>query len=244
MTRPVRYFVADHDPEAFREGVRAYLPMVLPVAIWGLVTGVAIVNAGMPLWQAIVFSIPVYAGSAQLAVLPLLVAGAPLPVVWATALLVNLRFVIFSAASRSYFTKMSAPQRLLAGYVNGDLGFAMFAGRFGADERRDTPEQYGYFYGINGTNWIAWHGASVLGMVLGNFAPTAWGLELAATMALLAVLIPFATRFPAIAGVVITGVLAVLTAGMPMKLGLLVSVLVGATVAVVAETAQTRRAAS
>jgi uncharacterized integral membrane protein len=44
--------------------------------------------------------------------------------------------------------------------------------------------------------------------------------------------------------VVITGVLAVLTADMPMKLGLLVSVLVGATVAVAAETLQTRRAAS
>ncbi|MFM7685312.1 MAG: AzlC family ABC transporter permease [Actinomycetota bacterium] len=244
MTRPVRLFIAEHDREAFREGVRSYLPMVLPVAIWGLVTGVAIVNAGMPLWEAIVLSIPVYAGSAQLAVLPLLVAGAPLPVVWATALLVNLRFVIFSAASRSYFTAMSAPQRLMAGYINGDLGFAMFSGRFRSDTRRNTPQQYGFFYGINGTNWLAWHGSSVIGMVVGNLAPTAWGLELAATMALLAVLIPLATRFPAVAGVVVTGVLAVLTAGMPMKLGLLISVLVGATVAVTAETVQTRRSAS
>ncbi len=243
MTAPRRIVIAEHDPAAFREGARAYLPMVLPVAIWGLVTGVAIVNAGMPLWMAITFSIPVYAGSAQLAVLPLLAVHAPLPVVWATALLVNMRFVIFSAASRSYFTKMTAPQRLLAGYINGDLGFAMFASRFGADQERDSPQQYGYFYGINGVNWLAWHGSSVVGMVVGGFAPTSWGLELAATMALLAVLIPFATRFPALAGVAVTGVLAVLTANMPMKLGLLLSVLVGATVAVTAETLQARTSA-
>jgi predicted branched-subunit amino acid permease len=244
MRRATRYVIAEHDRAAFREGVRAYLPMVLPVAIWGLVTGVAIVNAGMPVGEAIAFSIPVYAGSAQLAVLPLLVVGAPLPVVWATALLVNLRFVIFSAASRSYFTKMSGPQRLMAGYINGDLGFAMFASRFGADTQRDTPQQYGYFYGINGTNWLAWHGSSVVGIVVGNLAPTEWGLELAATMALLGVLIPFAKKFPAVAGVVVTGVLAVLTAGMPMKLGLLLSVLAGATVAVTAETVQARESAS
>ena len=44
-----------------------------------------------------------------------------------------------------------------------------------------------------------------------------------------------------LAGVVVTGILAVLTASMPMKLGLLLSVLVGASVAVAAETWRERR---
>lgn len=39
---------------------------------------------------------------------------------------VNLRFVIFSAASRSYFITLPWRQRLLAGNLNGDLGFALF----------------------------------------------------------------------------------------------------------------------
>jgi hypothetical protein len=48
-------------------------------------------------------SLLVFAGSAQLAVLPLLAGGAPVWVLWATALCVNLRFVIFSAGWRRYF---------------------------------------------------------------------------------------------------------------------------------------------
>ena len=69
-----------------------------------------------------------------------------------------------------------------------------------------------------------------------NFAPAQvpWGLDLAASLALVAVLIPMANRAPAVAGVVVTGVLSVLTVGMPMKLGLLVSVIAGVAVAVAA----------
>jgi len=85
----------------FEEGVRSMAPLSLAIGVWGLVTGVAMVNAGMTMPGALAVTLFVYAGSAQLATLPLLAAGAPLPVVWATALLVNLRFVIFSAASRN-----------------------------------------------------------------------------------------------------------------------------------------------
>lgn len=52
---------------------------------------------------ALVMSLLVYAGSAQLAVVPLLAFGGPLWVVWLTAACVNLRFVIFSSMWRSYF---------------------------------------------------------------------------------------------------------------------------------------------
>lgn len=53
----------------------------LGIAAWGLVTGVAMVKSGMSVPVAVVMSLLVYAGSAQLAVIPLLAAGAPLWVV-------------------------------------------------------------------------------------------------------------------------------------------------------------------
>ena len=68
-------------------------PLAFAIAVWGLVTGVAMVGAGMTVPIAILLSLTVFAGSAQLATLPLLAVGAPMPVVYATALLVNLRFV-------------------------------------------------------------------------------------------------------------------------------------------------------
>ena len=241
MTALRRWLIADYSAEGWREGARTYAPLVVPVTIWGLVTGVARVNAGMPRGIGIILSLTVYAGSAQLATLPLLALGTPLPVVWVTALLVNLRFSIFSAASRSYFADLTWSQRLFAGYTNGDLAFAVFSRRFGSDLERGSQHQHGFFYATAIINWFAWHVPSVIGIIVGSFAPTSWGLELAATMALLAVLIPMAAEVPAAAGVVVTGILAVLTASMPMKLGLLLSVLVGASVAVAAETWRERR---
>lgn len=69
----------------------------LGIGAWGLVAGVAMVKAGLGLPLAITMSPLVFAGSAQLASLPLIAQGAPLWVIWATAFCVNPRFVIFGA---------------------------------------------------------------------------------------------------------------------------------------------------
>ena len=61
------------------------------------------VKGGSPFPGPSLMSLLVYAGSAQLAALPLIVAGAPLWVIVATGLITNLRFVIYSAALRPYF---------------------------------------------------------------------------------------------------------------------------------------------
>ena len=64
----------------------------------------------------VLMSLLVFAGSAQLAVLPLMASGAPIWVVWATALCVNLRFVIFSAQWRPYLVVYPLWQRLRLAY--------------------------------------------------------------------------------------------------------------------------------
>jgi predicted branched-subunit amino acid permease len=223
------------DRSSFREGVKVMTPLALAIGVWGVVTGVALVNAGMPVWIGVLMTITVFAGSAQLAALPLLALGTPLPVVWATALVVNLRFVIFAASSRSVFLGRPMKQRILAGYVNGDLGFALFSLRFADDVERGNPEQWGYFYGLGFMNWIVWQVSSIAGLLLGGLAPTEWGLELAAYLALVAVLVPLAAKLPAVAGVVTAVVLSLVTVGWPMRSGLLVAVGGGVVVALAAE---------
>lgn len=216
------------------------VPLSLAITVWGLVTGVAMVNSGMPVWLGILMTLTVYAGSAQLAALPLLAIGTPLPIVWVTALVVNLRFVIFAASSRAAFTGLPFRQRVLAGYVNGDLGFALFSLRFADDTERGNPQQWGYFYGVAATNWVVWEISSIAGLLLGGLAPTEWGLELAAYLALLAVLVPLAVKVPAMVGVAVSVVLSLLTVSWPMRSGLLVAVLGGVAVAMAAEQAGER----
>ena len=126
----------------------------LGIAAWGLVTGVAMVKSGMSIGMAVFMSLLVYAGSAQLAVIPLLSVGAPLWVVWLTAACVNLRFVIFSSMWRSYFAHLPLRQRLAVGYFSGDVIYVAFMKRF--PEPRPAPEQVPYFWGAASTNWLAW----------------------------------------------------------------------------------------
>ena len=109
----------------FRRGFTETIAPSLGIAAWGLVTGVAMVKSGLSLPLAILMTMVVFAGSAQLAALPLIVAGAPLWVLWATAFCVNLRFVIYSAHWRRYFGHLPRAQRLLLGYCAVDLSYVL-----------------------------------------------------------------------------------------------------------------------
>jgi predicted branched-subunit amino acid permease len=224
-----------------RIGLREMTPFSFAIGVWGLVTGVALVNAGLSHTSSIVMTLTVYAGSAQLAVLPLLATRSPLWVVVVTATMVNMRFVLFSAASRRAFVGLPWYQRLLAGYLNGDVVFALFSRRFADDTEQGTPEQFGFFLGSCLLGWVAWQVGSFAGIFVGGLAPADWGLELAAYLALLSVLAPMVVKLPAAAGVLVTVVIAVFTAGWPMRLGLLLAIVVGVAVAITGETLRARR---
>ncbi|MEY3939317.1 MAG: inner membrane protein YgaZ [Pseudomonadota bacterium] len=81
---------------AFMEAVRDVAPQAPGLAAWGLMTGVAMVNSGLSVFESIAMTLFVYAGSSQLAALPLIAAGAPAWVIVATGFCVNLRFMVFS----------------------------------------------------------------------------------------------------------------------------------------------------
>lgn len=65
--------------DAFRLGARDMSAPTIGIGAWGLVTGVAMVKSGLTIPVALAMSLLMFAGSAQLAILPLLAAGAPGP---------------------------------------------------------------------------------------------------------------------------------------------------------------------
>ena len=138
---------------SFRLGVQDMLATGVGIGAWGLVTGVAMVKGGLSVPWALAMTFLVYAGSAQLAVLPLLAAGAPLWVVWLTATCVNLRFVIFSSMWRNYFAHLPLRQRLAQGYFSGDVTFVSFLKRYPTPQ--PEPGQVPYFWGAASVNWLA-----------------------------------------------------------------------------------------
>lgn len=206
----------------FRRGAREMVGIALGVGAWGLVSGVAMVKTGLPIPLALLMTLVVFAGSAQLAALPLIVAGAPIWVVWATAACVNLRFLIFSAGWRPYFGHLPWAQRVGLTYFAADLNYVTFMHRF--PEPKPAPGQVPYFVGGAVVNWSAWQGFSMLGIALADVIPTAWGLGFAGTLALLGLtgtlLFDRATWIAA----AVAGCAAVAAYALPLKLNIVVAI--------------------
>ncbi len=213
----------------------------LGIAAWGLITGVAMGNSGLGVPLSVMMSLLVFAGSAQLAVLPLLTSGAPIWVVWATALCVNLRFVIFSAQWRPYLMGYTRLQRLRMGYFTADLNYVMFMRRF--PEPKPAPEQAPYFWGGVATNWLAWQVPSLLGIFLADSIPVHWGIGFAGTLALLGIAASLlADRATAVAGAV-AGCAAVAAYALPLKLNIVVAIAAAVAMALLIDQGARRRAA-
>jgi predicted branched-subunit amino acid permease len=225
---------------AFREGQRAILHSLPGSAAWGLISGVAMVKGGLAVPWAIAMSLLVYAGSAQLAALPLIVAGAPLWVIIATGFITNLRFVIYSAALRPYFVHETVGRRAALGFFMTDFTFTLFMGRAQAgalpDQHRDA-----WFAGVCANNWITWQVSAILGIVAASYVPTEWGLEFTGTLALVALVGPSLNARPALVGAIFAAIVALLGHGLPFKLGLFCGALAGIIAATLTDSWQQRQ---
>jgi predicted branched-subunit amino acid permease len=189
-------------------------------------TGVAMMKSGMSTLEALLMSVTVFAGSSQLAAIPLLTAGAPMWVVLATGFCVNLRFVVFSAHLRPYMMHLPLWQRLITGYLTTDLSYVLFTRRYpehGGDGAQ-LRDQQAYLAGNCGISWVAWVGCSVIGVVLANWIPTEWGLGFAGILALIGILCSLASSPMRLASAGIAGAAAIAAFALPFKLNILVAI--------------------
>ena len=154
----------------FRAGAREISGVAPGLAAWGLMTGVAMVQSGMSTLEALLMTLIVYAGSAQLAAvpmisitaavvqaarIPLIAASAPVWVILATSFCVNLRFVVFSAHLRAYVMYLPRWARLLAGYVTADMTYVLFVRRYAhpATAPAEREAQMAYLAGGGALNF-------------------------------------------------------------------------------------------
>lgn len=213
---------------ALRQGALASASLLVGMVPWGIVAGVAMVSAGLTQAQAVAMSVLVFAGSAQLAVLPLLLAKAPLWVMLATTLVVNLRYVIYGAVLAQHFEHLSRPWRVLLSYITVDGVFAIFAARFRIEDAE--PHKHWFFLGGSLVMWCGWQVSTSIGVFAGAMIPKEWSLEFASTLGLIALVMPLLFDRAVVWGAVAAGGVALLAAGLPLNLGLLVAI--GAGVAV------------
>lgn len=219
----------------FRLGLRDVAPALVATSIWAFVTGIALVKSGLTEGMAVLMTLTVYAGSAQLTALPLIESSAPLWLIAAAAFVVNIRFIIFGAALQPFFRHHSWPRRLIWGFLSSDIAFVLFMGRYGDHKKKDTPQQLWYFLGMIIPGWLSWQIFSIVGIFAGGLIPASWSLHFAAILALMAIVIPLIKTKPMAMCLVTSALIAWAGQPLPLRLGLVAAVIGGVIAGVASE---------
>jgi len=213
-------------------GIRDVSPLLLGIAPFALVAGIAAVDAGLGLAEAAGMSVIVFAGASQLAAIDLLGANAPLAVVVGTAVVINLRVVMYSASIAPHFADYGRRFRAGLAYLLTDQAYALSVAEFETNPERS---RWRYYFGAAAGLWVVWQVGTVVGVVVGAGVPDAWGLTFAVPLVFLALLVPAMKDRPTTAAGVAGGAIAVVAAGLPLNLGLLVGAVSGIVVGLLTE---------
>lgn len=209
----------------FLAGCRDIAPVLVGTVPFGFVAGVAAVGAGMTPLQGIALSFFAFSGIAQLVVAQLVAAQSPVLLTLAAALVVSLRFLMYSAALSPHVAHLPARWRVLIAYLMTDQMFAM-----GTQHDVVAGERQHRHYrllGIGVTLYAVWQASVIAGAVAGAQVPAAWSLDFVVTLTFLVLLVPALRTRADLAAAVVAGAVALLAAGLPYRLSLVVASLVG-----------------
>ncbi|WP_135823347.1 AzlC family ABC transporter permease [Halorussus ruber] len=221
---------------AFRSGVRDVLPALPANVPFGVIAGVATVGAGFDPVQAAAFAGMLFAGAAQVAAVELIGERAPLTVVVLTALVVNLRYLMYSASLGAHFRDLSARWKLVVSFFLLDVTYALSVAKFEGPNAPDpTGEGRWYYLGTAVPLWATWVGSSVVGIVFGARVPSSWQLDFAIPLLFMGLLFPALDDAPSYLAGVVAGLLAIVGVGLPFNVGILVAALGGIVAGVLAE---------
>ncbi len=216
------------EQQAWRRGIKDAVPSAFGLMPFGLIVGAASTAAGLDPWLALAMSVIVFAGASQLAAIALMAQSAPMLIVVVTVVVVNLRFMMYSAALAPYFRGESTAKKWLLAYALTDHLFALLTTRY----RSDDPQEIitAYYSATAIVTWTAWQVMVAIGIFAGTLLPKAWSLDFAIPLVFMALVFPaFISRAHWWTGGV-AALAAFFTVAMPMKLGLIVAAVVGVAV--------------
>lgn len=207
----------------FWAGARDALPFVLVAGPFGMLFGLLATEAGLDLVATMTFTATVFAGAAQFTALQLMQEQAPTLIVLASALAVNLRVAMYSASLTPYLGAAPLWQRAIASYFIVDQSYALSIARFETDAGMGLDERVAYFFGTNLPIVPVWYLATLGGAVAGSRIPQSWALDFALPIAFLAMAAPMLRTLAHVIAAGVAIVTAILAAGLPYNLGLLVA---------------------
>jgi predicted branched-subunit amino acid permease len=155
----------------FRDGLRAGLPVALAGSVLAMSFGVLAGDVGMPGWTAILMSVIVFAGSAQIAALGIIGAGGTLGAALGAAALMNSRFLPMGVAFAPSLPG-GPVKRAAQGQTVVDVSLVIAEDGKGGFDRN-------LLFGSTLAQYIGWVSGTIVGVLAGPVLgdPEALGLD-------------------------------------------------------------------
>ena len=190
---------------------------------FGLVLGITVTVLGRDPYAAVLGAAGVFGGSAQLTAVTLMSHGSALALAVLSALTVNLRLLLYSAAMGDRFAAQPRLFRWLAPHLIVDQTFMMAESRRQLDGA--TFRQYWLLMGS--LVLLQWVSAVTVGLLLAPALPPLPHLTLVATAMFVGLLVPRLVTRPAVVAAVTGGATAGLVSQVLPALGILSGAVVG-----------------
>lgn len=161
----IRTMELSNREDSFWQGIKDCVPTLLGYLSIGLAAGVVQKTAGLSIAEIILFSVLLYAGSAQFIVSGMIAVSSSPTAIIVTIFFVNLRHVLLSAALSPYFRHLSILRNLLVGSLLTDETFGVAINRTMKQKRISER----WMHGLNVTAYLNWLIANIAGALLAQW---------------------------------------------------------------------------
>ncbi len=217
-------------PHAVAIGSRRSFILAISIAPFGIVYGVAAAQAGVGALPGLFGSLGIFAGASQLTLVDLHTQDAAWIVAVSTSLVINARFVLYSAALAPAFGEFSAPWRFGLTHLMTDQNATLSLIEFQTEQ--DPAARRGFYFGAGITIFVLWQLGTILGLLAGARIPEELQLGFIIPLTFASLVVPALRDRPAIAAAITSVIVTIaagrLPAGINILLGALAGICVGA----------------
>ena len=208
-------------PQPALRGALDALPLFIPALPFAFVFGVVVAEAGIPELLGWSSSPIIFGGAIQVTLLTLIGEGASVAAAVSAALIVGARHMLYSVTLAPKFQNQPGWFRWIGSYVLIDQVFVL-----SQIKPIDEPIAFRrYFLSAGFTFWTLWMTCTALGVVLGPAIPPEWGVEFAAPVLFVSLMMAASDRRDKLAAAGLAMTITFLSAGLPNRVGILVAVI-------------------
>lgn len=210
---------------AFTAGFGAIAPLTFGVIPFGLAYGAAAAQTDIDSWLGAAASIIILAGAAQLSIVDLIDQNAHWVIAIGTALVINARFLLYSAAVAPAFGEFRGPWRYLMPHMLTDQVASVSLLWF--EDHHDARARRWFFLGAGITITAGWITGSLIGIAAGTGIPDSWDIGFAVPLMFGALLVPSIRSRPMLVAAVVAGAVTAAGGGLPNGTNVLAGALAG-----------------